>query len=251
MMKREAEPSFEGGSLKRPCTAEEVEKLIDTIAEHKRREYVYIARAVEHEREIHKERTQLQHWRDTHETQDGHLKSVLIDPFVNMEIKLQRERLLDKEERIRVLEEELQAKQFDQKDPVTGKRLINKLRTLKDENADLGKTQAEGTLQVLEMRLGILQKQNQLLRNKCKEQIQFMQCLDEENETMQNSLNQRAAQLQAERTRSADLERRLAEAEATIAQLRGGGRGGGGGGVGGDGDGGYVADRDAIMTGEA
>eukprot|EP00386_Alphamonas_edax_P007674 GDKI01025522.1.p1 GENE.GDKI01025522.1~~GDKI01025522.1.p1 ORF type:complete len:245 (-),score=68.56 GDKI01025522.1:250-984(-) len=206
---------------KRVCvaTAEEVDKLIDTIAEYKRREYVYLARSIQQEKDLQRLAGLVFDWRINHEQMDGstQVRGCIIDPAVNMELRLLRERLQEKDEAMRKLQTEVDSAGFDP-NSVTGRRLINKCKTLQEENADLGKLLAEGALQDVQLQVNAQKHQSERLKNRLKEEHEFSLQMDEEIEKLHSTVAELSGKLKTAREEKEALEKRVQELEAERAQ---------------------------------
>jgi len=150
------------------------------------REYCYLARLSELERELHRERKTSSEIQAAFDDSRGKasLRLALVDPVVNMEILLLREKLRQKEEKIESLQDEISSSSFDPKS-ICGQKLMKKCRALLEENQDLGRQLAEEKFQDLTVLVKTEKKKVEQLREKMREQSEFCSVLDDENEKLQ------------------------------------------------------------------
>jgi len=185
-----------------------------SLLEYKQREHVYVAQIATLQRKLLQQKQTLSDWRNDHHVVDGQLRTAIVDPMINLEIKELRTKLFEKDQEIRKLKGELQAANFAA-DSTMGRRLINKCKALQEENNDLGKLLAEDRLQPLQMQIAALQKQQNVYKHHMKQLYELNKELDDENEQLSQKLaHQRHiakyAQEDAERLRM-DLDRMKAQ----------------------------------------
>ncbi|CAK9009027.1 V-type proton ATPase subunit E (V-ATPase subunit E) (ClVE-1) (Vacuolar proton pump subunit E) [Durusdinium trenchii] len=106
------------------------------------------------------------------------LKGAYVDPTVNLEIGLMRQRLRIKDQEIAQVREELQNAQF-QPNGIQGKKLLDKCNHLQEENAEIARQLSEEKLQVLRIQLcAERQKRVQLRLGRTKHAASFEEYID-------------------------------------------------------------------------
>lgn len=115
------------------------------------------------------------------------LRGLALDPAVHLEIKTLRMRLAEAEGALERAKEAQAAQQFSGQS-VTGQRLITKCKTLQQENAELGKALAEGSLQPATAQLGALKQHVVFLKNELRQLRELNADLDNDNEELSQQL---------------------------------------------------------------
>lgn len=182
------------------------EDATDRIMEYQRREYAFLSQTARREREmkgLRRKAGEAAHsFRDM---QKDSLEDALVDPAVNLEIALLRQRLEEKDKELVRLKEESQNSSF-QPNSIQGKKLLNKCTHLLEENSELGRQLAEEQMQNLSIQMQVERKKRQQLKLRISELDRHAEQIDGENERMQ--------------TKIAELGKGLKAAKAEIEQLR-------------------------------
>ena len=160
-----------------------VESSEDKLLAAQRREYIFLAKTIQQEREMERLRSQLG---DARVPAGESLAGTLADPTVNMEIKFLREKLLTDERRIAQLDEELQSR-FDVKSSA-GQKLVKKCRHLLEENQELGRQLAQDRTQDFQVLLDEEKAKTAKVKDRLRKQLEFNKVLDTENEKMQQTV---------------------------------------------------------------
>lgn len=231
--------------------------LTEKIMEYQRREYVLLSKMAQREREMRKLRQQAAEAVHAFEdTQKDSLRGAHIDPAVNIEIAMLRQRLRQKDQEITRLKEETHNAQFVP-NSIQGQKLLRKCAHLLEENAELGRQLGEEQMQVLRIQLTAERRKRAQLKQRIAEFDQQAEQVDAENEQMQKKITDLGKNLKdtrgeidrhrkeiedlrsgAKRKRGHDKEEKKERAEkaaktserAAPAGDEGGGEGGGGGG---------------------
>eukprot|EP00743_Colponemidia_sp_Colp-15_P009616 GILK01010519.1.p1 GENE.GILK01010519.1~~GILK01010519.1.p1 ORF type:complete len:197 (+),score=36.30 GILK01010519.1:38-592(+) len=119
---------------------------------------------------------------------------LLTDHALNMEFKLMQEQIRERDEKIRKLEEDLEAVQFTPAS-VTGKKLVSKCRALQRENEELGRQISEGAVQKLQAEIALQKQYSNELRNNLKDSQELIEQLSEDVDDMQQTISALQAQL--------------------------------------------------------
>ncbi|KAL8271417.1 hypothetical protein Esti_004618 [Eimeria stiedai] len=189
-----------------------VQQLLQVIAEFKRREYLHLSLISSLERSLAAAQSASPPWgpqgppltKDVREeegapvgaSQGGDqgvlqggptLRGLTLDPATYLEIKTLRMRLAEAEGALERAKEAQAAHQFSGQS-VTGQRLITKCKTLQQENAELGKALAEGSLQPATAQLGALKKHVLFLKNELRQLRELNADLDNDNEDLSQQL---------------------------------------------------------------
>lgn len=108
---------------------------------------------------------------------------LLLDPAVNLEIRELRLKLAEREAEVQKLKNELRSATFTA-DSVMGLRLINKCRSLQEENADIGRMLLETQLLPLQQQVGILEKRLSFFKGQLLTLHEVNSELDRENQNL-------------------------------------------------------------------
>lgn len=160
------------------------EDLTEKVMELQRREYAFLSRFAQREREMRKldqECAEAFHAFD--DSRKDSLKGALVDPAVNLEIGLMRQRLRIKDQEIAQVREELQNAQY-QPNSMQGKKLLDKCNHLQEENAEIARQLSEEKLQVLRIQLCAERRKRLQLRQRIAQLDQYAEKVDEENDKM-------------------------------------------------------------------
>merc|ERR1719265_1562288 len=100
--------------------------LTDRIMEFQRREYMLLSKMAQREREMRRLRQQASEAKNSFEdTRKDSLRDAFVDPAVNIEIALLRQRLKEKDQEMERLKEE-QTKSTFQPQSIQGQKLLRK-----------------------------------------------------------------------------------------------------------------------------
>ncbi|PFH36527.1 hypothetical protein BESB_047190 [Besnoitia besnoiti] len=166
-----------------PAALPSVGQLLQVIAEHKKRECLQLSLIASLEAELAETRTAVTDYRACHEVVNNRLRTAVLDPAVSLEIKTLRQKLFDTETLLRRAKEQLAAQNFSGQS-VVGQRLINKCKTLQEENNELGRSLAETHLQPLTIEVAGLKKHVAFLRGELRQLRELNSDMDRDNETM-------------------------------------------------------------------
>lgn len=178
--------------------------------EFQRREYALLSRFAQREREMRKlaqECAEAFHAFDA--SRKDSLKGAYVDPTVNLEIGLMRQRLRIKDQEIAQVREELQNAQF-QPNGIQGKKLLDKCNHLQEENAEIARQLSEEKLQVLRIQLCAERQKRVQLRQHIAQLDQYAEQVDAENEKMEKKITDLGQSLKETR---AEVERHKKEIE--------------------------------------
>ncbi|ESS30735.1 hypothetical protein TGRUB_212960 [Toxoplasma gondii RUB] len=157
--------------------------LLQVIAEHKKREHLQLSLIASLEAQLAETRASVSEYRACHDVASNRLRTVVVDPAVSLEIKTLRRKLFDTETLLRRAKEQLAAQNFSGQS-VMGQRLINKCKTLQEENNELGRSLAETHLQPLTVEVAGLKKHVAFLRGELRQLRELNSDMDRDNETM-------------------------------------------------------------------
>merc|ERR1712048_989114 len=110
-----------------------------------------------------------------------------VDPAVNIEIAMLRQRIREKDQEIARLKEESHNAQF-QPNSIQGQKLISKCTHLLEENSELGRQLGEEKMQVLRIQLTAERRKRIQLRQRIAGFDQLAEQVDAENERMQKKI---------------------------------------------------------------
>merc|ERR1719277_893305 len=174
--------------------------------EYQRREYALLSQTARREREMRGHRRRAGEAAQSYEdTRKDSLHNAYVDPAVNIEIAMLRQRLREKDAEIGRLKEESHNATFHP-NSIQGKKLLNKCEHLLEENAELGRQLGEERMQTLRIRLAVERRKRAQLRQLIAEFDQHAELIDEENERMQKKI--------------ADLGQCLKEARSEIERMK-------------------------------
>jgi len=162
--------------------------LTELIMEHQRREYALLSRMAQRQREMRRLRLQAAEAVHAYEdTQKDSLHNALVDPLINIEVAMLRQRLQEKDQAIARLKEEAHGAQF-QPGSIQGQKLLRKCAHLLDENSELGRQLGEEKMQVLRIQMTAERKRRVQLRQRIGEFDRHAEQVDGENERMQKKI---------------------------------------------------------------
>lgn len=162
--------------------------LTDRIMEYQRREYALLSKMAQREREMQKLRQQAgEAAHGFEDTVKDSLRGAYVDPTVNIEIAMLRQRLKEKDDKISKLKEETQCAQF-QPHSIQGQKLLQKCSHLLDENSELGRQLGEERMQVLRIQLTAERRRRAQLRQRVAAFDRQAEHVDAENERLQKKI---------------------------------------------------------------
>lgn len=184
--------------------------MTEKVMELQRREYAFLSRFAQRERDMRKlgqECAEAFHAFD--DNRKDSLKGAYVDPSVNLEIGLMRQRLRMKDQEIAQVREELQNAQY-QPNSMQGKKLLDKCNHLQEENAEIARQLSEEKLQVLRIQLCAERRKRLQLRQRSAQLEQHAVKVDEDNERMTKKITELGQSLKETR---AEVERYKKEIE--------------------------------------
>merc|ERR1712003_528753 len=132
----------------------------------------------------------------------------MLDPAINHLFLKMKTELKDTKEKLESAQSELNAWKFTP-DSQTGKKLMARVRTLIQENQDLGNQLSSGNLAVLESKLQLQKKKNAELTKAQASTDEFIIQLDEEVEAMQATIMSLKSKLEQSDSKVKELESQL------------------------------------------
>lgn len=182
----------------------------DKIMEHQRREYMFLSKMAQREREMRRLCQQANEAVNNFEdTRKDSLRDAFVDPAVNVEIAMLRQRLKEKDSEIERLKEETQRTAFTPQ-TIQGQKLLRKCADLLEENAELGRQLGEEWVQTLRIQMAVERKKKSQLQQRIAEFDEHAMILDGENEKLQQRIATLGQQLKQTRD---DTERQRKETE--------------------------------------
>lgn len=172
----------------------------EKIMEHQRREYAMLSKIAQKEREMRRmcqESAEAFHAFD--DNRKDSLRGAYVDPAVNLEIGMLRQKLREKDQEIAKLKEDNQSAQF-QPNSIQGKKLLDKCSHLQEENAEIARQLAEEKMQVLRIQLTAERQKRAQLRQRIAEFDKHAEQVDAENERMQKKIADLGQSLKETRT---------------------------------------------------
>merc|ERR1711920_1009364 len=121
------------------------------------------------------------------DTQKDSLRGACVDPAVNIELAMLRQRLRQKDQEIARLKEESHNAQF-QPNSIQGQKLLRKCAHLLEENSELGRQLGEERMQILRIQMTAERKKRVQLKQRIAEFDQQAEQVDAENERMQKKI---------------------------------------------------------------
>mmetsp|Transcript_10306 Transcript_10306/g.23265 ORF Transcript_10306/g.23265 Transcript_10306/m.23265 type:complete len:239 (-) Transcript_10306:45-761(-) len=162
--------------------------LPERIMEYQRREYALLSKMAQREREMRKLRQQAgEAVHGFEDTQKDSLRGAYVDPTVNIEIAMLRQRLKEKDQEIVRLKEESHGAQFNPAS-IQGQKLLQKCAHLLEENSELGRQLGEERMQVLRIQMTAERKKRVQLKRRLAEFDRHAEQVDAENERMQKKI---------------------------------------------------------------
>jgi len=136
------------------------------------------------------------------------LRKTMLDPAINHLFLKMKTELKETKEKLESATSELAAWKFTP-DSQTGKKLMARVRTLIQENQDLGNQLSSGNLAMLESKLQLQEKKNAELLKTQNSTNEFVLQLDEEVEGMQATIMSLKSKLEQANNRVKELEGEL------------------------------------------
>ncbi|KAI5755309.1 hypothetical protein M8J77_015880 [Diaphorina citri] len=189
-----------------------IERLKHQNTECSVKEKIVQRRLATKEQEIHDYASQLSELKTSQVGGSGMLRSVLLDPAVNLLIQRLKHELTTTKTRLEETQNELNAWKFTP-DSNTGKRLMAKCRLLYQENEELGKMISSGRLAKLEGDLALQKSFSEEVKKSQSELDEILQDLDEDVEGMQTTILYLQQELRKSKQTIASLEKQLASTD--------------------------------------
>ncbi|KAK3585516.1 hypothetical protein CHS0354_022925 [Potamilus streckersoni] len=188
------------------------ERLKQQQRDAQRRENTLVHRLTTKEQELQDYMNQIQEMKQAQTQGTAQLRSMLLEPAVNLVIQRMTKELEDTQEKLKQTQNELSAWKFTP-DSQTGKRLMAKCRMLLQENEEFGKTIASGRIAKLEGEIALQKTLVQEMKNNQSELDEFLGDLEEDVEGMQTMIYVLQQQLR-------ETKEQLAKVQAENTQLR-------------------------------
>ncbi|XP_034947303.1 pre-mRNA-splicing regulator WTAP [Chelonus insularis] len=166
---------------------ESEDKYRQQYAEASHREKILVRRLASKEQELQEYVNQITEMKSSQAPSSTSLRSVLLDPAVNILIQKLRQELIATKAKLEDTQNELSAWKFTP-DSNTGKRLMAKCRLLYQENEELGRMIASGRIAKLEGDLALQKSFSEEVKKSQSELDEFLQDLDEDVEGMQSTI---------------------------------------------------------------
>ncbi|OLP77971.1 Pre-mRNA-splicing regulator WTAP [Symbiodinium microadriaticum] len=184
--------------------------ITERIMEFQRREYAMLSRLAQREREMTKLGQECaEAFYAFDDNRKDSLRGGYVDPAVNIEITLLRQRLREKDQEISQVREELQNAQF-QPNSIQGKKLLDKCQHLMEENAEIARQLSEEKMQVLRIQLAAERRKRLQLRQRSAFLDRYAEQADQENEKMEKKITDLGQSLKETR---AEIEKHKKEME--------------------------------------
>eukprot|EP00439_Symbiodinium_sp_Y106_P016491 s2356_g2.t1 len=184
--------------------------ITERIMEFQRREYAMLSRLAQREREMTKLGQECaEAFYAFDDNRKDSLRGGYVDPAVNIEITLLRQRLREKDQEISQVREELQNAQF-QPNSIQGKKLLDKCQHLMEENAEIARQLSEEKMQVLRIQLAAERRKRLQLRQRSAFLDRYAEQADQENERMEKKITDLGQSLKETR---AEIEKQKKEME--------------------------------------
>lgn len=160
----------------------------ERIMEYQRREYSMLSKIAHRRREMNKQcQESSEVFNAFEDNQKDSLRGAYVDPAVNIEIGMLRQRLREKDQEISRLKDEMQSSQY-QPNSIQGKKLLDKCTHLLEENAEIARQLGEERMQVLRIQLTAERQKRLHLRQRIAEFDRHAEQVDAENERMQKKI---------------------------------------------------------------
>jgi len=169
------------------------ERMNKQLAEAAKRENVLVLRLSAREQELQDVAAVAVKYRQQ-QASGATLRKTMLDPAINHLFLKMKTELKDTKEKLESAQSELNAWKFTP-DSQTGKKLMARVRTLIQENQELGKQLSSGTVAMLESKLQLQEKKNAELTSAQADTDAFVLQLDEEVEGMQAKIMSLESQL--------------------------------------------------------
>ncbi|CAH1226829.1 WTAP [Branchiostoma lanceolatum] len=198
---------------------ESEEKLKQQQQESTRRENVLVMRLATKEQEMQEIASQIQEVKQGQTPGTAQLRTMLLDPAVNLLFTRMKEELTDSKDKLEQAQNELSAWKFTP-DSQTGKKLISRCRMLIQENQELGRQLSQGRIAQLEGELALQKKYSEELKSSQDELNDFVIQLDEEVEGMQSTIYVLQQQLKDCRQQLAQAHQELTNARTELSHAK-------------------------------
>jgi chromosome segregation ATPase len=180
------------------------ERMNKQLAEAAKRENVLVLRLSAREQELQDVAAVAVKYRQQ-QASGATLRKTMLDPAINHLFSKMKTELKETKEKLDSAQSELSAWKFTP-DSQTGKQLMNRVRTLIQENQELGKQLSSGNMSILESKLQMQEKKNQELTKAQADTDEFVLQLDEETEGLQANIMSLQSKLDKANSRIKELE---------------------------------------------
>mmetsp|Transcript_40785 Transcript_40785/g.108058 ORF Transcript_40785/g.108058 Transcript_40785/m.108058 type:complete len:231 (-) Transcript_40785:62-754(-) len=186
----------------------------ERIMEYQRREFVLLSKIAQREREMRKHRQQANEAVASFEdTRKDSLQGAFVDPVVNVEIGMLRQRLKEKDQQIERLKEQSHNATFHP-NSIQGQKLLRKCAHLLEENSELGRQLEEEWMQTLRIQMVVERKKRSQLQQRIVDFEQHADRIDGENEQMQKRIATLGQQLKDTRSEIDRMKRDIEDTRA-------------------------------------
>ncbi|KAL4233397.1 hypothetical protein ACF0H5_008078 [Mactra antiquata] len=189
------------------------DRLKQQQKEAARRENTLVHRLTTKEQELQDYMTQVTELKQAQTQGTTQLKSMLLDPAVNIVFQRMAKEMEEAQEKLKQTQNELSAWKFTP-DSQTGKRLMARCQMLLQENEELGKTIASGKTAKLEGEIALQKTLVTEMKNNQSELDEFLGDLEEDVEGMQTMIYVQLQQLRESKEQITALEEENARLRA-------------------------------------
>ncbi|XP_074662402.1 pre-mRNA-splicing regulator WTAP-like [Tubulanus polymorphus] len=183
LLESQKKPTIETGCVVESGSEEKRKQQIE--ASH--RENILVMRLTTKEQEMQEYLNQIQELKQAQNSSTAQLRSMLLDPAVNIMYQKMRKELDETKQKLEQTQNEFSAWKFTP-DSQTGKRLMAKCRMLLQENDELGKVVSSGRIAKLEGDIALEKTLVQEMKKSQAEIDEFLVELDEDVEGMQSTI---------------------------------------------------------------
>mmetsp|Transcript_46189 Transcript_46189/g.75373 ORF Transcript_46189/g.75373 Transcript_46189/m.75373 type:complete len:228 (-) Transcript_46189:176-859(-) len=163
-------------------------KLQELLKEQKRRENSLVMRLSLKERDLVELQGQLEDLRQSITApRANQARTFCLDPAVNAEFKRMKDEVKQMTEKLRKTQEDLEAAAFNPQ-AQTGRMLMQKVRSLAEENEEWSKQAGEGRLRDLEAALAVQKQIAVELKQSCADATEYVHVMEEEEKVFQTEI---------------------------------------------------------------
>ncbi|KAL3881606.1 hypothetical protein ACJMK2_028024 [Sinanodonta woodiana] len=194
------------------------ERLKQQQRDAQRRENTLVHRLTTKEQELQDYMNQIQEMKQAQTQGTAQLRSMLLEPAVNLVIQRMTKELEDTQEKLKQTQNELSAWKFTP-DSQTGKRLMAKCRMLLQENEEFGKTIASGRIAKLEGEIALHKTLVHEMKKNQTELDEFLSDLEEDVEGLQTMVYVLQQQLRENKEHLAKLQEENSQLKASLSTI--------------------------------